>query len=634
MIVSYKWLQTYFNKGLPPPGKIAEALTFGIFEVESTEKNGDDTIFDIKVLPDRAHDCLSHRGIARELAALLNTELKEEHTPILNAAPVTLSVSVIDGKLCRRYIGRVVRGIAVGPSPDWLRERLEAIGQRSINNVVDATNYVMFDIGQPLHAFDARKLDGGIVVRCARKGEHITTLDKKDIVLDEKILVIADTKDPLAVAGVKGGKKAEVDEKTTDIILEAANFDPVSVRKTSRALGIFTDSSKHFENDLTPELAREAMDRATALIMEIAGNENTIVEEVADVYLGPQIKHTIAIGAADVNRLLGTRIGDDTLEEFFLRLRFLYVKAGSPAVFTVSVPAMRLDMREKADIAEDIGHIYGYGNIPSVIPTAAKARVSKKFYYESFIRKILVEAGFSEIYCYTFAAAGEREIANPHTKEKAFLRANLGEGVKESLVRNALCAELLGIEEIKIFEMGNVFDGGGEHTSLALGVEIPRGGNKKAALEENAVREAIDLLSQKLGVELAGVSCNAWETNLNTLVKSLPEPPRTYEAVLSEDAITLAYKKISPYPFIVRDIAAWVPEGTNVNELSDSITKEGGALIARGPTLFDEFKKDGKISYAFRTVFQAHDRTLTDDEANAIMNRITETFHRKGFQVR
>ena len=317
------------------------------------------------------------------LSALLDIPLRAEQSRSLpEERPTTLAVDVTDHLACRRYVGRVLRGITVGPSPDWLRERLEAIGQRSINNIVDATNYVMFDIGQPLHAFDKDKIAGeGIVVRAALASERIITLDGKDVALPQGTLVISDGDAPagvpLAIAGVKGGKSAQVDEQTSCIILEAANFDPVAVRKTSRGLNILTDSSKRFENELTPEIAREAMDRVTALIVEIAGNGNTVIEEIVDVYAKQLKEHTITLGALDVNRLLGTDMSDTDMEAFFNRLRFAYTKESDPAVFTIAVPVMRLDMREKVDVVEDIAHLFGYANIPTNIPKDAKAQVSK-----------------------------------------------------------------------------------------------------------------------------------------------------------------------------------------------------------------------------------------------------------------
>ncbi len=356
MKISYNWLQSYFTKKLPKPEKLAELLTMRSFEVEqlsavsrqpsekkkkteSRELKANDWILDIDVLPNRAHDCLSHNGVAKECGALLKLNLKSKISKIqiksqkldktINLSEkgaVNLNIKVNEPELCRRYAGRIVAGVKVCPSPKWLRERLEAIGQKSINNIVDATNYVMFETGQPLHAFDADKVGGGIVVRkaCpARRGakarERITTLDNQEVELDKDVLVIADEKDVLAIAGVKGGKKAEVDEKTTNIILEAANFEPVNIRKTSRRIGIRTESSLRFENEITPELAGEAMERLTGLILEIAGGE---AGPETDIYPKRANRYKVGVRPRDVSKLLGVDVPEEEIRGILERLGF------------------------------------------------------------------------------------------------------------------------------------------------------------------------------------------------------------------------------------------------------------------------------------------------------------------------
>jgi len=315
MIVSHNWLQTYFKDTLPKPEDLAETLTMGVFEVEKIEqKNGDYTL-DIDVLPNRAHDCLSHRGIAREIGILLNIPITIKNEDETARTKATLSVDVQEQTLCRRYIGTVIKNIKIESSPDWLKERLESIGQKSINNIVDATNFIMFDIGQPLHAFDLDKLEGGIVVRKASDDEKITTLGGDDVALKENDLVIADKNSLLAIAGVKGGTKAVVDDNTTNIVLESANFNPVSTRKTSRRLNMPTDSSKRFENELTPELAGQAMEELVSLIVKIAGSNETITEENIDIYPRPIIsQYKIGISTDEINKVLGVTFSDTEIE--------------------------------------------------------------------------------------------------------------------------------------------------------------------------------------------------------------------------------------------------------------------------------------------------------------------------------
>src|SRR3989344_2676688 len=241
MKISYKWLQSYFEEKLPEPEKLGERITFSFAEIEGIEKVGSDTVLDIKVLPDRACYALSHRGVAYEVSAITGLKKKEVEYPAPEVKKVAreLSVRVDAPELCQRYMARVVENVTQ-KEMSWVREHLEAVGQRSINPIVDGANIVMFDMGQPLHAFDADKVEGGIIVRMARKGEKIITLDNREVNLDESVLVIADDKSPLAIAGIKGGKKAEVTTSTKNLILESASFNASYIRKTAERLGIKT----------------------------------------------------------------------------------------------------------------------------------------------------------------------------------------------------------------------------------------------------------------------------------------------------------------------------------------------------------------------------------------------------------
>lgn len=280
MLISYKLLQSYFASPLPKPEKLGEALTFHAFEIEEIVKVKGDIVIDLKVLPNRTHDCLSHEGVAREVAAILELPLKRIPTaklPRSSAQVPKLSVTIRDPR-AHRYSGVIIQGIKVGPSPKWLREALETLGQRSINNIVDATNYVMFRTGQPLHAFDQAKVAGSaIIVRPAKEAETLTTLDGKYVSLDPSIMVIADKEAPLALAGIKGGTRAEVDMATSTIIIESANFDASTIRMTAQRLGIKTDASKRFESGRTSEATLPALLEVATLILSLAGGTSTRV---------------------------------------------------------------------------------------------------------------------------------------------------------------------------------------------------------------------------------------------------------------------------------------------------------------------------------------------------------------------
>jgi len=339
MKVSFNWLKDYIDIKIPLP-KLADILTMRSFEVAAVEKVGSDYVMDIEVLPNRAHDCLSHIGVAREISALLETKLKIKETKVKedkkSSVKNYLAIKIEEPELCRRYVGRVILGVKVGPSPKWLKDRLEAIGQKSINNIVDAANYAMFEYGQPLHAFDLDKVESvkfpisksqfpkKITVRKARKEEKIVTLDGETYILDENMLVIADGPpaggEPLAIAGIKGGRKAEIDKNTKNIILESANFEPANIRRTSRALGLRTESSLRFEHEISSRLAEVAVERLAELIAAVAGGK--IAKGKIDEYVKKPIPYFIAIRPGEVERILGAEIPEKEIVEIFKRLGF------------------------------------------------------------------------------------------------------------------------------------------------------------------------------------------------------------------------------------------------------------------------------------------------------------------------
>lgn len=334
MKVSLNWLKDYIDIKIPLP-KLADLLTKHSFEVAAVEKVGSDYVMDIEVLPNRAHDCLSHVGVAREISALLKTKLKRKEPKVKEDKKLSvknyLAIKIEEPELCRRYTGRVILGVKVGPSPKWLKDRLEAIGQKSINNIVDATNYAMFEFGQPLHAFDLDKIHPAnyeskrvahktIIVRRAKKGEKITTLDDEIYELNDNVLIIADEKEPLAIAGIKGGRKAEIDKNTKNIILESANFEPANIRRTSRTLGLRTESSLRFEHEITPHLAEVAIERLAELIQQAAGGK--IAKGKIDEYVKKPIPYFIAVRPCEVERILGAEIPEKEIIEIFNRFGF------------------------------------------------------------------------------------------------------------------------------------------------------------------------------------------------------------------------------------------------------------------------------------------------------------------------
>ena len=804
MKVSYNWLNGFLKGKAPKPEEISELLTMNSMEVEGVEKAENDFVIDVKTLPNNNHSCLCHRGIAREIGVIAGIPVSKYSRDYkdfsISETDKKLTVKIDDLKLCRRYIGRIVENIKVGPTPEWLKDELEVLGQRSINNIVDATNFIMNEIGQPMHAFDADKLDIKnilIEVKNAVRGQRIITLDKKDVELDENVLLITDGENPLAIAGIKGGNYAELDKNTTNIVLESASFDPVLIRKTSQRIKIQTDASKRYENDFSQEVAGEAIDILTKLIVEIAGTKDTKVGEAFDNYPKKPNKFKLGISAKEVSQIIGVEIKDKDIENIFDRFgfewkkvkpidevlkiapslvgapyklgasvmfeapkffdcsglaAFLFVQAGIkiPRIsvdqyvfgkkvekenilpgdliflnskigkihtesieflkgtkvpegvdhvmiylgdekiintsqstgkvvilsiedldnsgysknivgyrrmseneerFVITVPDERLDLRIKEDLAEEIGRVYGYSKIidSENIGEKLPVKIEKGFAYKEKIRSILYAEGFSEVMNYSFIDNGEIELANPMSPERRFLRSNLTDQMIKSLEFNSRYSELIDMPQIKIFEFGHVFTTASEKENFVIGIKNPLGIKKPK--ENDVLNYTIKLLSENLGTQFTKINKsdkistevlmdkdeNIAEFDFSSLVTKLSDDV-SYDLgeVGNKD---VRFKSISQYPYMIRDVAVFTPEGTKSEEVFEIISKEAGELMIKN-RLFDVFNKkfeDGltKTSYAYRLIFQSYERTLSDDEVNAIMQKITDKLNTKAdWQVR
>ena len=598
MKVSFNWLKWYIPD-VPEANKLADIFTHHVVEVESVEKSADDdNIFDINVLPNRAHDLLSHLGIAKEISSLLDIKFIDP-TPkykIPESQPTKLKIEIESDK-CRRYMGRIVRNIKVGPSPEWVVKHLESIGQRSVNNIVDAANIVMFDCGQPCHAFDLDKIKDDIIIRSAKDGEEITTLDNKQIKLKSPNVVIADKKNILAIAGIKGGKIAEVDNNTKNIIIEVANFDPTSIRKTGKDIGIFTDALKRFENDLSPKLCDFAMLETSGLLAEYGFND---FEDIIDIYPQKQAERQLSFSAERISKILGLNVSIKEIEDILKRYNFEYKKNNGK--FKIIVPFMRLDLIIEEDIAEEVGRILGYDKVKPKIPKINfKPKTDETHAKISWVRNKLLTDGYSEVMTYVFCEKGEMEVEKS-ASDKKFLRTNLTDGLKESLKLTQINASLLGLDEVKIFEIGTVFQKNGEEIHVAY--------NEKEKIKEMSLEDFCKSAEPDAFVQ-------------DLLLRNGDHSQKHSDSAL----ISQKFKMWSLFPFIARDIAVWVPQELKSSKVKENIqqiiNKNAGELLIRGPELFDEFKKGDKISYAFRLVFQSYNRTLTDTEVNEIMTKIT-----------
>ncbi|MEK7507884.1 MAG: phenylalanine--tRNA ligase subunit beta [Patescibacteria group bacterium] len=654
MLVSYSWLQSYFKKKLPSPEKLADMLTFLAFEVEGIEEKKNDTIFNVKILPDRAHYALSHRGIARDLKAALGEEIVLSRRRVPESKKLApLSVLIEDKKDCRRYIGRRVDGVVVGESPAWLTERLESIGQRSINNVVDAANFVMFDIGQPLHVFDGDKVESmkskidekKIFIRRAMRGENIVSLDDRNIELNPEMLVIADAGGPLGIAGIKGGRRAVVGPETKNLILEAAHFNPAPLRRASERLGIRTDASKRFENEPSPELAAIAILEFSSLIAELCPGAN--FGDIVDEYPSPQIERIIVIQPEDISEKLGIALSAKEIADILQRLG-IKVSSGKDKEFVLHIPPERLDLIIPEDIAEEVGRLIGYEKIPVALPSKPSSEfcIKKQFYWEWKIREFLANEGFSEVMTSSFSEKGVMAIEKPLAEDKAYLRTDLTHSTEEALCFNLTNLPLLGAPQVKIFEVGKIFPKQVEQTSLCIGIAQPKGYKGEKVNEQ--IRVVRDKIISMLGAPVS-TACTVndiggiilfngkpigeinridgiLELNLDPLIAALPDA-KTWDISIPPAAIQ-TYKPLSLFPFIVRDIAFFSPPGVKLEDIQNCI-KKNASLLARRVSLFDRFEKNGKTSLAFRIVFQADDRTLTDEEANAIMKKVSAALEKK-----
>jgi phenylalanyl-tRNA synthetase beta chain len=633
MKISYKWLKEYVED-IPPVEDVVSALTMHSFEVEGVEENDNDNILDVKILPNRSHDCLSHYGIASEIASVCGLTRKELLSPVSVQKTNKIKLN-LESQLCRRGIMIYISGVKVVESPDWLKEKLKSVGQRPINSIVDITNYLMYAFGQPMHAFDAGKLKADkkgnyeIKIREAKKGEKIKLLNDIEYELDQNIMVIADTEKALDIAGVMGGKDTGVSEITTDIILSLSAFDSVSIRKTASKLRIRTDASQRFENDLSPALADRVLPYALKLVSEISGGE---VIGGADIYKNPQKQTLITTNVQKISNILGIDIESQNIIELLKKQNIQSEEKDGKII--VTAPFERLDLSIPEDVAEEVGRLYGYENIPSKpLASAENPKINKIQYVSNIIRQTLLKEKFSEIQSYSLVSKGDVEIANPIASDKGFLRKNLADAMSTSLEHNFKYLDLLGISEVKLFEIGKVFKNDEEFLNLSLGVKYPK---IKKDNPDREVSRAISEVEESLGISFGNISVvgGIAEINLDKKMSEIKIPEKYPEEFWKMVKNNISYKSISQYPFAVRDVAVFVPNNKSTQDVQDLISKHLSSIVVRF-SLFDTFVKGEKTSYAFRLVFQSMEKTLTDNEINLVMNPIYETLKsQEGFEIR
>jgi phenylalanyl-tRNA synthetase beta chain len=644
MKVVHEWLKEYVGPSIPSVEKLEELFMFHAFEVEGIEKVGEHDVIDLKILPDRASYCLSHRGIAQEIASITGTPLA--HDPLLSQERLPsfeeIAVDIEDAHACTRFGAALMTDIEVKDSPQWLKDRLIALGARPINNIVDATNYVMYSLGQPLHAYDADKFPqaGGkwqFQVRFARPQEEVSLIaesgkegDRIVSLQGTELLIVDKSADlPIGLAGIKGGAFAGVDGATKKIIIEAAHFDPIVTRKTARRLGIVIDGSKRFENNPSQELIPHALREVVALIRTIAGGE---CKGSIDVVKEKQEAVTVAVDPNRVNALLGLSLSKTEIKSYIERVGGNIEEKGG--VFMVTSPWQRTDLNIEEDYIDEVGRVHGYAHVVSVVPeTVPLTEYNARHYYSEKVRTILTDLGFSEVITSSFNKKDEVHLRNALASDKSYLRSALRRNLSEVLDKNATLVDLLGAQDTRVFEIGTVFGGTpseiNEHVSLCIGVRSKVQGYTPK--DDALLSSVMTALEEKIGTQFSFTSEKGIaECDFTAVFTRLPEPDAYDTVSVSKEIV---YKPFSVYPAMSRDIALWVSSQTQPREVEKVINENAGALRVR-TTLLDVFSKEGKVSYAFRLVFQSHEKTLTDEEVNAIMETVYKAAGVNGWEVR
>ena len=657
MKISLEWLQSYLPGPLDPH-KAGDALTNGGLPVEVFEKHGDDDVIDVEVTSNRG-DCLSHVGVARELSALLDRPFQGyEPTAKESAVPAASAVAVrIDAKeLCPHYIARVIRGVKIGPSPAWMVRRLEAVGLRSINNIVDVTNYVMFEMGQPLHAFDHAKIAGGkINVRRAAPGEKLISLDGKEHTLEPGMLVIADEESPVALAGIMGGLHSEVTAATTTVLLEAARFEPLVVRKTARALAMKSDSSYRFERGIDPTLPARASLRAAQLILEIAGGE--LLAGTVEAGASGYSPRKLVLRLAKLRNVLGVELTPVEVMTAFKRLAFPATLLGDRV--EVTVPHWRLDVNIETDLVEEVARVVGYDRIPMreaisvrLHPADPAAATMEK------IRQTLIAAGYFEAITFSFVtdslaldfqpkdAAGLPRADAAVRKADARLRPSILPGLLEAIQRN----EYAGSHGAKLFETGSAF------WADATGRIIERRrvglvGSSDLREVRGAVEELLHRLDSRKAVNVvpdaqAGYADGAcgrieWDGKIvgflgkidrkvaeKLSLRDLPcGAELELEALLAGARPVPTLAALPKFPGVERDLSLVVAEKVRYEQLRGlvhGLNPEHLENVEYVTTYRGKPLEKGLKSVTMKLVFRASERTLTGDEVEGSVKRIVD----------
>ncbi len=698
MKVSLNWLKNYVHITLPTE-ELAEKLTMVGLEVKAISNGkGKDEILDIEVTPNRS-DCLSILGIAREVAATTGFKLQsvasrveENELPPQNAKRKAKStcaeVEIQDKQGCSRYTGRLISNIKVGPSPLWMQRRLLNLGLKPINNVVDITNYVMLERGQPLHAFDFKKIKSvksksqarKIIIRKAKAGEKIITLDNEEKELDGQTLIIADCQKPLAVAGVIGGQNSGIDENTNTVFLESAYFKPLQIRKTSRKLAISTESSYRFERGVCSKEIDLASERAAQLLEEFAEGK---LEEVVWAGRNKKKKQELELRYDQVKRILGIDISEERIKKILTTLQF-EISFSDKKRIRVKIPYFRSDIERESDLIEEIARIFGFQNIPLVMPPARISlfEKSKSEIVSKKLKEILISSGFGEII--TNSLTSDRAIVEQGGKEKKIIHIFNPLTIEQEIMRPSLFSNALNVlawnfnyraERVKIFELGKIYyysekGEAYEDKNLLLtifgkkeNVWYKKGKEFKQSLSVPRldfydIKGIVEKILFELGISNYSFTegkdsrfsrlCAVLKIK-NKKIGILGEVSKdilvhyglkqrvylceiNFKCLVDLSNFKKKFSPISKYPTICRDIALLVKDKITCGEIISIIRKNGGELI-NNIHLFDIYQGKqvprGHKSLAFSIEYQGKEETLTDTEINNVDNKIRQQLSKK-----
>jgi phenylalanyl-tRNA synthetase beta chain len=669
MKVSYNWLGELVHLTLNAK-ELAERLTMAGFAVDAVERLGDDYILDIDLTSNRP-DALSHYGIAREAALICGTEAQRPRATFTESdekVEDASSVELMDADLCPRFTARVVRGVKVGPSPKWLVDRLESIGQRSVNNIADVTNLVMYEMGQPTHAFDLNLLDEKrIVVRRARAGEQIKTLDGFTRELATEMLVIADASRAVAVAGVMGGEETEINERTTDVLIECAYFNPMSIRHTARRLGLDTEASYRFSRGADYGAQLIASERVAQLIVDVAGGQ--VLKGYIDICPAPITRDPVILRQSRINRLTGLDVSIERATDILRALEFEVELSSEEKQLRAAPPSFRVDIFREEDLVEEVARHIGYDLVDVTLPAwgGAGSYLPNNLRRRS-ARRALVNLGFDEAYTFSFVN-GERDrifrpagvstpiVMNPIDVNQSEMRGTLLTGLIDSLQHNFN----QGQRDVKLFEIGRVFETVADSERPAEREMLAFVMTGSVAPDAWRERRAVDYYDLKGAVEtlLAGLNLSGFTIERSRVEYLHPGQSATlsregaelarfgrlhpriasqckfrqpvylaeveFEKLLAIEADKVRYSALPNLPSTSRDVSALVPDDAAWGDIEGAIAELAISEIA-SVKVFDTFKgkdmPEGYHSLAFRVTYRGDGRTLTDEEVNSMHERV------------